>query len=162
MRAWLASRTPRDRAILIFGGALIVALLVWAWIWYPLAQSRARLATQVATAEADLAWMRSADTEVQQLRSTASGSALDRAGKSLLALADSSARDAGLGGALTRIEPVDAARVNVWLDRAGFDQVATWLETLAQRYGIAVDELSVDRVEGVGAANVRVTLVDAP
>jgi len=162
VRAWLAARSPRDRAVLFAGVGAIALMLAWAYVWHPLGQSRERLAAQVATARTDLAWMRGASAEVQRLRSTATGSTLDRAGKSLLALADSSARDAGLGTALTRIEPVNETRVNVWLERASFDQVATWLESLAQRYGIVADEMSADRVEGVGLANVRVTLVDAP
>ena len=162
MRAWLATRSPRDRAVLLGGLAAIALMLAWAYVWHPLTVSRESLARQVATARSDLAWMRSASADVQRLRATATGSTLDRAGKSLLALADGTARDAGLGTALTRIEPVDATRVNVWFERASFDQVATWLEGLAQRYGVVVDELSADRVEGVGLANVRVTLVDAP
>ena len=162
MRAWFASRSPRDRIVLLAGGAILVAMLFWGLVWDPLAESRKGLAEQVATAKADLAWMRGASAEVQRLRSTAGGSALDRAGKSLLALADATARDAGLGTALTRIEPVNETRVNVWLERAHFDTVATWLESLSRTHAIGVDELSADRVEGVGLANVRVTLVDAP
>ena len=162
MKAWLAERSPRDRAVLLGGGALVLVMLAWAYVWHPLAESRARLEARVAAAEADLAWMRGAGAEVQRLRATAGGAGLDRAGRSLLALADTSARDAGLGPSLTRVEPVNETRVNVWFERASFDTVATWLETLAQTYGIAVDELSADRVEGVGLANVRVTLVDAP
>lgn len=162
MRAWLAERSPRERTVLLGGGALILAILAWGLVWDPLARSRSRLEERIATAQADLAWMRGASAEVQRLRATAGGAGLDRAGRSLLALADTTARDAGLGPALTRVEPVNETRVNVWFERASFDTVATWLETLAQRYGVAVDELSADRVEGVGLANVRVTLVDAP
>lgn len=162
MRAWLAERSPRERTVLLGGGALVLAILAWGLVWDPLARSRSRLEERIATAQADLAWMRGASAEVQRLRATAGGAGLDRAGRSLLALADTTARDAGLGPALTRVEPVNETRVNVWFERASFDAVATWLETLAQRYGVAVDELSADRVEGVGLANVRVTLVDAP
>lgn len=162
MKAWLAARSPRDRMVILLGGGAIVLMLAWAWIWYPLSESRTRLASQVATAESDLAWMRGASAEVQRLRATATGSVLDRAGQSLLALADTSAREAGLGPSLTRIEPVNQSRVNVWFERASFDLVAGWLESLAQRHAIEVDELSAERVEGVGLANIRVTLVDAP
>ena len=162
MRAWLESRTPRDRFVLLAGGALLLLMLAWGLVWAPLADARSGLAKQVATAKADLAWMRGASAEVQRLRTTSGVSALDRAGKSLLALADTTARDAGLGTALTRIEPVNETRVNVWLERAHFDTVASWLESLSRTYAVGVDELSADRVEGVGLANVRVTLVDAP
>ena len=106
--------------------------------------------------------MRGAAAQVQGLRATAGGDVFDRAGKSLLALADASAREAGLGAALTRAEPVDGARVNVWLERANFDQLAGWLEVLACRYGVGVEELSIERVEGVGLVDARVALIDTP
>ena len=161
MTAWLASLSPRDRRTLQIGAAVVGIALLWAYGWYPLAQSRARLATQVAAAEANLAWMRGAATQVRGLRASG-GDVFDRAGKSLLALADTSAREAGLAAALDRAEPVDGARVNVWFEGANFDQLAAWMETLAQRYGVAVEELSIERVEGVGLVDARVALVDAP
>lgn len=161
MKDWLASLPPRDRRTLVIGVAVVAIALLWAYGWYPLAQSRARLAAQVATAEANLAWMRGAAAQVKGLRA-AGGDVFDRAGKSLLALVDASAREAGLAAALNRAEPVDAARVNVWFEAANFDQLATWMETLAQRHGVSVEELSVERVEGVGLVDARVALIDAP
>ena len=55
------------------------------------------------------------------------------------------------------------AAVAVSVIRRFSDPMATWLESIAQRYGVTVDELSVDRVAGgVGAVNARVTLLDSP
>ena len=161
MNAWLASLSHRDRRTLQVGAVVIGVALLWAFGWYPLAQSRARLAAQVATAEANLAWMRGAAAQVKGLRANG-GDVFDRAGKSLLALADASAREAGLGAALTRAEPVDGARVNVWFERANFDQLAGWLELMASRYGVGVEELSIERGEGVGLVDARVALIDSP
>ena len=87
-------------------------------------------------------------------------SPLDRAGRSLLAVADSSAREARLGNAIKRIEPVAAGRVTVWLEAADFDQIAAWLEQLETRYRIQVDEFSFQRTPVVGTVDARIGLLD--
>lgn len=162
MIAWFARLAARDRRILTLGALVVGIALLWAYGWQPLTQSRARLAAQVANAEASLAWMQDAAVQIKRLRAAGTSDVFDRAGRSLLALADASARESGLASALTRAEPVDAARVNVWFKRANFDQLAGWLETMAQRYGVTVEELSIERIEGVGLVDARVALVDAP
>jgi general secretion pathway protein M len=86
----------------------------------------------------------------------------DRAGKSLLALADATAREAGLGEAIRHVEPAGARNVKVSFEGANFDALAQWMETLAGGYGVEATELSADRADGAGLVNARVTLQDAP
>lgn len=161
MKAWWARQSARDRTVLAVGGAVIGVSLAWAFLWFPLAASRDALALRVAGAEADLAWMRSVEPELARTRDGGSASGLDRAGRSLLALADGTAREAGLGGALTRIEPVGAGRVTLWFERVPFDAMASWLESLDARFGVRVDELSVERTPDTGAVNARVGIVES-
>lgn len=85
-----------------------------------------------------------------------------RAGKSLLALADATARSGGLGDALRRVEPAGARTVKLAFESARFDVLVAWIEALATSYGVEAVELSVDRADGVGFVNARVTLQDAP
>jgi general secretion pathway protein M len=161
MKAWWARQGARDRAVMSIGGAFIALALGWAFLWFPLAASRDALALRVAGAEADLAWMRSVEPELARARDGGSASGLDRAGRSLLALADGTAREAGLGGTLVRIEPVGAGRVTLWFERVPFDAMVIWLESLDARFGVRVDELSVERTPDTGAVNARVGVVEA-
>ena len=153
---------PRDRLVLGLGAGLLALMLGWAFVWYPLAQGQASMATKLTTAEAELAFMRQAAAGLRAARASGVGGTFDRGGQSLLALADRSARDAGLGAALRRVEPLQDVRVNASFEGAQFDALTAWLETLQQRYGVSVDELQVDRVAGVGLVDARVTLRDAP
>jgi general secretion pathway protein M len=161
MKAWLQRQSARDRRVLAGGAGLVAALLLWAFAWYPLAASRDALAAAAAQAEADLAWMRGVAPELSQRRASGAMTGLDRAGRSLLALADGTARDAGLGGALVRIEPAGAGRVNLWFERVPFDALASWLESLSRQYGVSVDELQVERAVDTGTVDARVGVVDA-
>jgi general secretion pathway protein M len=161
--SWLANLGSRDRLVLLAGAIVVGTALFWVAIWEPLAQSRTSLATQASNAEADLAWMRGTADTLRTLRGSATADVFERGGQSLLALADATAREAGLGAALKRVEPVpNSQRVNVWFEAANFDQLASWLEDLSRRFGVGVDELSVDRLPGVGVVSARVTLADAP
>lgn len=161
MSRWWQGLAARERRVVAIGGALVLLLLAWAFIWDPLASSRARLQAGVQQAEADLAWMREAVPRLATSRAQGGVIGADRAGRSLPALADGSLREAGLGAHLSRLEPLGEGRVGLWFDDIGFDPFIVWLESFAPRYGIRVEELTVDRATAPGMVDARVVLVDA-
>lgn len=160
MNAWWSGLAERDRRMLSIGAVVVAALLFWALWFDPLLQSRRSLAESVKQAEADLVYMQAASQRLAGLQSTGSASVFERGGRSLLALADASAREAQLANALKRIEPVSSGRVSVWLEAASFDATATWLEQLQSRYGIRAEEFSVSRAVAPGQVDARIVLVD--
>jgi general secretion pathway protein M len=160
--AWWRGLAPNERRMLGIGAVLALLLLVWALAWHPLANRRAQLRQDVENQRRDLAYVRLGAAEVEQLRATGQRSRGDRQGKSLLALADATARAAGLGDALKRVEPVGARGVRVSFEGAGFDALAQWLEVLSRQFGVEVVDLSADRADGIGLVNARATLQDAP
>lgn len=151
---------PREQRTLVLGGLALVAILAWLLLWEPLAASRDAWRARVAAAEADLAWMRAAVPRVQAARGQGQA-ALVPDGRSLLARVDASARDAGLGTSLLRAEPVSTGQVRVTFEQAGFDALVAWLETLATQHGTRVTELSVQRADGVGLVDARVSLEES-
>ena len=160
MSAWWSNLAERDRRMLAIGAVLVAALLFWALWFDPLLQSRRGLAERAKQAEADLVYMQAASQRLAALQSGGSASVFDRGGRSLLALADASAREAQLAKALKRIEPVSSGRVSVWLEAASFDAVAQWLEQLQSRYGIRAEEFSVVGTVAPGTVDARFVLVD--
>jgi general secretion pathway protein M len=160
MRAWWDRLAARDRVALALLAAFVGAVLAWGAVWLPLDRARTRLAAQVTQAEGDLAFMQGAAGELKRLRATGALNPLDRAGKSLLALADASAREAGLGATLKRVEPVGAGRVNVWFEGVPFDALVGWLEQIDQRFGVRADELSAERAAQLGTVDARIGLVE--
>lgn len=160
MRARWNALAPREQVMLGGGAIVVVLLLAWAFAWHPFAVARVQLAQRVTTDRAALAWMRSAQRELPGIP-TGSSHGGDRQGKSLLALADVSARGAGLAGAHMRIEPAGPRSVRVSFDGVNFDALVGWIETLARDYGVQATDMSSDRVEGLGLVNARVILEDA-
>jgi general secretion pathway protein M len=160
MRARWDALAAREQQMLGGGAVVVVLLLAWAFAWHPFALARERLAQRVTADRTALAWMRSAQGEVPGLSANGVRGSADRQGKSLLALADVSARGAGLASAHMRVEPTGARSVRVTFEGVNFDALVSWVEALARDYGVQATDLSTDRVEGLGLVNARVTLED--
>ena len=161
IRAWWNGREARERRMLGIGALVVAVMLAWSFVWYPLTHARAALGARVAQQREDLTWMRQRLAAAQQLHAQGARSSADRQGKSLLALADVSARAGGLNGALKRVEPTGGNSVRVSFDVANFDMLVDWLSQLARDYGVRVSDFSADKVEGLGLVNARVTLEEA-
>ena len=161
IRAWWTRLALQEQRTVAVGAIAVVLMLGWALLWHPLSVKRTELRDTVDTQRRDLAYVRVAAAEVERLR-TAGTHRADRQGRSLLALADATARGAGLEGALRRVEPVGSTSVRVSFEFASFDAVIGWIEGLTRDYGIEATDFSADRADGVGLVNARVTLQDAP
>lgn len=146
---------PRERQFLAGGAIALVVILFFLAVVQPLLQYRESVAREVASQRALVAWMRGA-VEVMPERGPATAS-VDTSG-SLLALADTSARAAGLAGALQRIQQESDNAVRVRLEAASFDVLVTWLGDLQSRYGVTASELTVDRADDPGLVNASITL----
>jgi general secretion pathway protein M len=162
MRAWWDRLEARERSMVAFGALAVVLMLGWALVWHPLALKRAELAQTIDAQRRDLAYVRVAGAEVDRLRAAGTRARGDRQGRSLLALADATARAGGLESALRRVEPLGATSVRVSFEFASFDALIGWIESLTRDYGIEATDVSADRADGVGLVNARVTLQDAP
>lgn len=162
MSAWWNQLAVRDRHVLVVGSVVVAIFLAWSFVWHPLANERSRLASQLDNSRRDLAFVRVAETEVEHLRNAGVRSRADRQGKSLLALADVSARAGGLEGALKRLEPVGPNSVRASFEFASFDVLMNWIEGMARDYGVQITDFSADRIDANGLVNARLTLEDVP
>jgi len=159
MKAWLESLAPRERMMVIAAAALVALLLIYALIWSPIRSGYLDLQDSVAGQRDTAVWMQESAQLLAQLKGSGTGAARGLGGQSLLSLADSTARAGGLASALKRVEPEGGNSVRVWLDNAPFDKVVEWLGSLAERYGINADTVSMERVtDAAGRVNARLTL----
>ncbi len=161
IRAWWLGLQAREQRMLTIGAVIVALLLGWALLWYPLARARSGLESRIAGQRNDLAWMRQALGQARELHAQGARGRADRQGKSLLALADVTARSAGLAGALKHVEPAGGNGVRVSFEIADFDTLIGWLDALARDYGVQTTDFSADKVEGLGLVNARVTLEDS-
>jgi general secretion pathway protein M len=155
-RVWARYETasPREQQIVRYGGSVLGVVLLVALVILPLhdfhSGARADFRAQADT----LAWMQANRAQV----GAGAAVAARPAGESLLALANSSARNAGV--TFQRSEPGAQGALNVWLEKVAFNQVVVWLAQLERDYGIVATEFSASRRNEPGLVDVRVTLLD--
>lgn len=156
MREWWISRAPRERAILIVAGFLLVVMLYFLMIWEPLQKGAQRLAQEKAQVQELNGWLLGIQPELQQLRRNQSKPA--KSGGSVLAIADSSAKTGGLGSSVKRMQPEGDNTVRVWLENAPFNTVLAWLYKLEQQNAIRATDLNISRDTEPGQVKARLTL----
>lgn len=162
MKEWWDGLGTRERLILAAGALVVVPLLLWALLWRPLVGGVARLEQDVSVQREQLRWMQNAAAEIGQLRGSGAQAAGGLGGRSLLAVVDQSARGAGLGNGLKRIEPESTDAVRVRLEGVPFDAVVQWLDELSRQFGVLASLVSIEREAAPGQVNVRLTLHAAP
>jgi len=156
MKALLSQLSERERLLLFSAGPLLVLLLLYALVWRPFDQRVERLHEQVAEQQSLLQWMQISAQQVGQLRNQSGSRNISK--QSLLPLVDRTIRQSGLSQALKRVEPDGDGKVKVRLEKAGFDAMIKWLETLQNRHAVLVENVAIDRQDG-GVVNVRLDLV---
>ena len=147
----LRSLSPRERRTLAIGGVIAAILFVLAVV-LPLERRVARLHRTVERKQANLAWMRRVAPEL-----AAAGAPPAGAKEPLIVLIDQSARQAGLGAALTASAP-SGAGLSVQLHDAPFDPLITWLARLHQQDGVQVTGAQIRAAGGPGLVDASLKL----
>ena len=158
MKDWFLGLEQRERLMVAGGAAILVLLLLYTLILDPLVGGYFRLKQNVEEQEQTLAWMRQAAQQVQSLKRS-SPSARSLGGRSLLAVVDQSARGAGLGVSIKRIEPDGTKGVKMWLESVAFDPMILWLGNLTRTYQIETSLITIEP-QGNGRVHARLTLLE--
>jgi general secretion pathway protein M len=153
VQQWYQGLAERERHFVLGGAVAAVLLLIFGVLW-PLDQSVSRAQTRLAQKQSDLARMR---VIAPQLVGVAPVVPVSNS-RSLIAVVDSSAREAGLGTALTNSDPSGTTGLRIRLDKAPFDIVVGWLSRLAQQHGIRVDSATIDSAGSPGLVNAGIVL----
>jgi general secretion pathway protein M len=143
LKAWYAALETREQRVVGIGAIALCVLILFGGILMPL---QSAVSTAVKTKEQrreDLAWMRVNASEVQ-----AGGASLPP--------------DTGEAPVvLVRGTQPSGSGVRVQLEAAPFDTLITWLAALDERYGLAIETISVDRGSRPGLVNANITFTQA-
>ena len=159
IRRWLDDRSPSERLLIGIAALLLTVLIVYALAWRPLQRHRADLERGLEQQRQLERWLEGTRAEVMRLRrrtSTTGRSAGDR--RSLLALVDQTARQAGLGGSIRRVEPDGQDGVRLRFEAVAFDDLMAWLGKIADIGNLAVEAAAIDRRDESGLVDARLTL----
>jgi general secretion pathway protein M len=155
LKAWYSGLQAREQRVVAIGGAALCVLIVLGGILLPLESAVSNAVKTKQTRREDLAWIRINAPEIQ-----AGGAGVSDTGEAPVVLVDRVGREAGLGSALRGTQP-SGTGVRVQLESAPFDVLVTWLATLEERYGFAIESISVDRAAKPGVVNANITFAQA-
>lgn len=156
-RAWWQGREPRERTLLFWGGWGAGIVLLYLFIWVPLALAVHALQRQVPKDAARLRTMRAEASEVQTLRQRAPVPL----GGNLMTSLEQTATVDGTRPAIVRMEPDGQRRARVVLDHADFNALVQWLADLQAR-GIRVRRAAIERGVAPGQISATLTLSEPP
>jgi general secretion pathway protein M len=157
LKDWFFGLKPRER-VLVAGGAVIVLLVaLYALALAPFYSAVNARAERVAQKEGDLAWMRNVAGELMALNANAPAPATPT-NESFVVLIDRTARECGLGGALTGQTPDGAHGIRVRLEGAEFEKLVTCLATLQQVHAVTIESATIDRTAKPGLVNASLVL----
>lgn len=152
--AWFRSLSPRERGLIVFGGIVVAASLIYVSVLEPRYQRLQQLRSQVSAQQADLDWMRARIEQHRALLSARETPGAER--PPLLTVVEQTTTEAGLRAGITRMQPAEQGQVRVWFDNVPFDRWLRWVDSLgALRIGVVA--VTVDRADD-GRVNVRLTL----
>jgi general secretion pathway protein M len=157
MKDWFLGLEPRERMFVSVGAALALVFALWGLLLNPLYGNSAATASRIESKQNTLQFLRVAAAELASV-SHLPAARPDLAGQSLVVIVDRSAREAGLGAALTRNQPVGDDGIRVSLENAPFDSVARWLAAVNARSGLAIESASFDRTPVEGRVNASLVL----
>jgi general secretion pathway protein M len=153
MRAWYQNLSERDRRIVLIGGCVVALLLILGTV-LPLNRSIAQAQQRVTVKQGDLAFIQGAAPQI-----AAAGPAGQVAsGESLIVLVDSSARESGLGKALSSSQPTGDRGLRVRFERVAFDGLVAWLARLSQNHGVSVESAEIESAGEPGLVNAGLVL----
>lgn len=154
LAAWWQGLAAREQRVVVWGGAF-AAVLVWLAVQWPLQRRVAALQASVAAQRADLAWVQA---NAGRLAALGPVSLAAPSNESLLARVDRSAREAGLGAALSGSQPAADGALRIQLQQARFDVVVAWLARLANEQGVTIDTATMDGAGEPGLVNATLVL----
>lgn len=146
----------RERSLILLAAVVVAVVLIWLLLLEPLQQSRENHRARIVEQQSLLLWLQSIEPEVLRLRAEQSGTPV-AGNRSPIGLIDQTARNAGLAGALQRIEPAAGNQVRIVFEQVEFAALMNWLSDLVAEQPFRIEQFSAQR--GLSSGRVDVVVV---
>lgn len=144
--------SQREQHTLLIAIPVVVILVLWLAVFRPLLDSRSQLQDRITRQQTDIAWMKEAATKIRPSVSGQqpinSGSIRQRVTQAL----------GQYGVTLSRIEQGNDDSVNVWAERASFNQLLSAMQQ-AVREGLRIEKAQINQTTEPGIVSARLTFV---
>jgi general secretion pathway protein M len=143
----------RERGLIVFGLAVLLPVGLYLYVWQPVTEERARLATRVQQLRIELTQLRADAEEIKRLQSQMPV----RGGNSLEVAARQSAALFGLPDLERGLSARGNDRLEVTLENVAFDAWLRWLGELGVQ-GVSLAACKVEALPESGRVRIKATL----
>lgn len=147
----------RERRTISLGSAVLLAGLVYAFLWQPLVQDRVRLRAALPGLRAQAAHFQSAGEEAQRLKAVVSANPSAQTG--LQQVLEESAATAGLQKVVERIVLESADRATLMLNGANFDRWVEWQAQLQTVHHVRLESCGIETSDPTGLVKIQAVVV---
>ncbi len=155
---WYARQSVRDQRILVAGIAIVALVLL---VWLALLPQRA-VARAQATIEDQRQLLEYMRRVGPTLAASGPGGDVQSIGESFVVFVDRTAREHGLGEALTGSPPTGDGAYRITFENADFNLMLTWVYQVSTRYGVQIETANVTAAGAPGKVNASVQLRPPP
>lgn len=148
----LAGLTPRERALILGGAALLVIFGAWFYLWQPIAQAQRHEEQRIAR------YLALIDMTGKTDGALASRIEPEMPDTPLAQRVTQSGEAAGIP--LVRLDP-DGPRLRVTVAKASYADLIAWIASLEARSAVRTLSVEMSRLTAPGTVSLRLTLEDA-
>ncbi|WP_321923933.1 type II secretion system protein M [Burkholderia sp. BCC1998] len=146
-------RTPRERTLLGWGGAVLAVAIAYSVLWSPAEEGRARIRRALPTMRQELAQMTAQANEAKSLTAAAQGVA--PTGLALKDALTASLSDHGLQGAQVQVV---GNGVQIQMKNASFPVWTQWLDDARRQFKVQVGEAHVTGLKEDGQVDLTAVM----
>ncbi len=158
MKNWYNTLAPRERALVLYGGIISMALLFWMLIAKPLYNNHQKLNKVISSQKTTLEKMQKQSIQIKQLQGQNTKPKINSAGNPQQLL-ERSLQTWRLKSQLERMQSQGANGVTLSLKNANADRVMRFLYELENKYALSIDKLIINNnKKKAGFADVRLTI----
>jgi general secretion pathway protein M len=150
------ARTPREKMLLTWGGAVLAVAIGWSVLWQPAADGRARLRESLPGMQRELAQMTAQADEARALAGAAASVA--PGGQALKDALTASLADHALAAAQVQLI---GTTVQVQMKNASFPAWSAWLDDVRKQFKVQVVEAHITALKADGQVDLTASLQPA-
>ena len=155
--AWKAL-SGREQWMIGGVGAVAASILFYALVLTPLWNANDTMQQNIQGLRTDLVWLRE-QVDEGHAKSSAVDVAQDR-DQALAVVIERTARAFGLDSAIVQLTPSDNEdQVQVVLETADFSRWLRWVSNLDERYGVRLENATIERLDDPDTADARLLFV---
>ena len=159
MKDWFLALSERERYLLLLGGGVLLALLLWLVVWRPWMAYKLSLQNELIGLADDYTYLQQAKNEVDSLRNVEQAQ-VERSNDNVEILAVQLLQKYNLDDKDVFVRSEARARDNasLRLEGAQFDQLVQFMGELETRYGIYVTGMVLTPADQAGLTGANLTL----